>query len=352
MNRNFRLATLVAGALVGLAFAGSALASYTPRLAVSHKVVAKAGPHPTTIHVSVPQSDDPTAALQIFAPAGYTFTAPAPGTTLGAASGAVYARDTGLTLPLAGTVTAADPAQYTGPPNNQCSPGTHFAVWLLSLSVAGQTIAIPIYVDPTSGNDTVLGAYKIRACFTAPDTPPGSANHAPLGAQLLDANFTIDSAISLPSASGRYAWRALFTPYTPGAGVPNAAGTVEARSFLGLPGTISLGAKYLAKTNTYKLTGAVRSGPTVVQNATVAIYRGRTTKVAKVSSTKTNARGTFSTAGHLSPRKTTYFQARVTVAEQDYAEGCTANVQTYPVPCASATLGGFSAVSQLIRIKL
>lgn len=350
MNRRFRLATLVAGALVGLAFAGSALASYTPRLAVSHNVVATAGAHPTTIHVSVPQSDDPTAVLQIYAPAGYTFAASAPGTTLGAASGTIFARDTGLTLPLAGTVVAADPAQYTGPPNNVCSPGTHFAVWLLSLSVAGQTIAIPIYVDPTAGAEAGLGAYKIRACFTAPDTPPGSANHAPLGAQLLDARFTVDSAISLPGTNGTYVWRSLFTPYTPGAGVPNAAGTVEARSFVGLPGRVSI--KASAKAGKVKLTGTVTAGPTRVQGASVKIYSGRTTKLARVASSTTGASGTYSFSAKLAKKKTTYFQARTTLAEGDFAGGCSsAGVPAGPAPCASATIGGFSAVSQLIRVK-
>ena len=183
----------------------------------------------------VAQTDDPTAQVQIFAPAGYTIATAAPDTTLGKASGTVFARDTGLTLPLDGTVVAADPAQYVVPPNNQCSPGTHFAVWLLKLSVAGQTITVPIYVDPTTGTQTGLGAYKMVACFSAPDTPKEAPNHAPFGAQLLDANFTVDSAITLPASTGTYVWRTLFTPYTPGTGVPNAAGTREARSFVGLP---------------------------------------------------------------------------------------------------------------------
>src|SRR2546425_610746 len=82
--------------------------------------------------------------------------------------------------------------------------GTHFAVWLLKLSVGGQTITVPIYVDPTTGTQTGLGAYRMLACFSAPDTPMGSPNHAPFGAQLLDANFTVDSAITLPASSGTY----------------------------------------------------------------------------------------------------------------------------------------------------
>ena len=69
MNTKLRLATLVAGALAGVALAGSALAAYTPTIAVSHPV-ATGGAHPTTIHAKVAQTDDPTAQVQIFAPTG------------------------------------------------------------------------------------------------------------------------------------------------------------------------------------------------------------------------------------------------------------------------------------------
>lgn len=349
MNRKLRLATLVAGALAGLALAGSALAAYTPTIAVTH-TLATGGAHPATIHAKVAQTDDPTAQVQIFAPAGYTIATAAPNTTLGNATGTVFARDTGLTLPLTGTVVAADPAQYTGPPNNMCSPGTHFAVWLLNLSVAGQTIALPIYVDPTTGPQTALGAYKLVSCFAAPDTPVGSPNHAPFGAQLLDATFTVDSAMTLPASAGTYVWRALFTPYTPGTGVPNAAGTVEARSFVGLPGTISIRAA--VKKGKYTVSGVAKAGPTAAAGATVSLYRGSTTKVAKVASKTTSSTGAYAFSGKLAKKKTTYFQTRVSVAESDNSAGCTnSSVPTAGLPCVSSTFGGWGAVSQLIRIR-
>ncbi|TML85832.1 MAG: hypothetical protein E6G08_13130 [Actinobacteria bacterium] len=349
MNTKLRLATLVAGALAGVALAGSALAAYTPTIAVSHPV-ATGGAHPTTIHAKVAQTDDPTAQVQIFAPTGYTIAAAPPSTTLGKASGTVFARDTGLTLPLEGTVVAADPAQYVGPPNNQCSPGTHFAVWLLNLSVAGQTIAVPIYVDPTTGTQAGLGAYKLVACFSAPDTPVGSPNHAPFGAQLLDANFTVDSAITLPASAGTYVWRSLFTPYTPSAGVPNAAGTVEARSFLGLPGTISIRAA--VKKRKYTVSGVAKAGSTPAAGATVSLYRGATAQVVKAASKTATATGAYSFSGKLAKKKTTYFQTRVTVDESDNSAGCTdTSVPSAGVRCASSTFGGWAAASQVIRIR-
>jgi hypothetical protein len=358
MTTKLRIAIGAAAGVAGLALAAPALATFTPRLAISHNTAATAGARPTTIHVTIPQSDDPVAQLNIFVPTGYTIAASTPGTQIGQASASVFSRDTGLTLPLEGPVTAADPAQFTGPPNNLCVPGQHFAVWLLALTVAGQNVTVPVYVDPTTGSPfSTLGAYKITTCFAPPDVPQGTPGRSPQGAQLLDANFTVNAAVTLPSASGSYVWRMLSTPYTPGTGAPNVAGTVESRSFLGLPGTVTLSARYVVKTNTYRLTGRVSAGGTGVGGVRAQIFRGRTVAgLARVANTLTKANGTYATAGHLRPKKTTYFQVRVTVPEQDDASGCTAaNVPPAgnpAPPCVSSTLGGWAGRSAIVRIRL
>jgi hypothetical protein len=357
MTTKLRIALTVA-ALAGLAFAAPSFAAFTPRLAVSHNSGATGGVHPTTIHVTIPQSDAPVAQLNIFVPAGYTLTAPAPGTQIGQATASVFSRDTGLTLPLEGAVTAADPAQFTGPPNNNCVPGQHMAVWLLALTVAGQNITVPVYVDPTTGSPfSTLGAYKITTCFAPPDVPQNVPGRSPQGAQLLDANFTVNAAFSLPSQRGSYVWRMLSTPYNPGVGTPNAAGTVESRSFLALPAGVTLGVKYKAKTNAYQLVGRVFAGPTAVAGVRAQIWRGLSVSgLTRRSNTLTRKNGTYSTAGHLKPRKTTYFQVRVTVPEQEYATGCVAaNVPpngSPALPCVSSTFGGWTGRSPVIRIKL
>jgi hypothetical protein len=344
-----KVSLVLAGAVAGLAYAGSALAAFTPTLAVTQGLTAT-GAKPTTIHLNVPQTDDPTAVVQIYVPTGYALAAPVAGSTIGSASGQIFARDAGLTLPLEGNVVADDPANHAADP---CSPGGHLAVWLMNLSVAGNTISIPIYVDQTVGPEANFGAYRIRTCFGPPDVPANTPGRSPLGAQLLDAKFTIENALTNPTTAGRYVWRSLLTPWTPGAGVPNQTGTVEARSFLSLPGTLSLQATYLKKTNTYRLTGAASGGGTAVAGGTVQIYRGAGLNVKRVSATRTNSSGTYATAGRLKPKKTTYFQTRITVAEAPYAVGCSATgLAPAPVPCATATLGGWSAASRIIRIKL
>ena len=81
-------------------------------------------------------------------------------------------------------------------PGDVCSPGTHAAIWNLNLSVAGQTLVLPLYVDPTSGAATALGAYQMRICLPPWDTPVGSPGRAFEGAQLLDAKFTVNNIFS------------------------------------------------------------------------------------------------------------------------------------------------------------
>jgi len=354
MNRKLRIAILAATAVVVLALAAPAMATYSPRLAISHNTVATSGAHPTTIHITIPQSDDPTAAVNIFVPTGYQILTSTPGATIGSATASVLARDTGLTLPLEGPVTAADPAQFAGPPNNVCDPGPHFAVWLLALSVAGQNVTVPVYVNPTTGSPLqALGGFVIKVCLPPPDVPQGTPGRAVLGAQLLDVRFTVN-VTSLPSGPDTEVWRTLFTPYTPGRGTPNVAGTVEARSFVGLPGTVTLRARYVTKTNTYRLSGRVSQGPTAVGGQTVRLFRGRTVRGLRTfASARTSGTGTYAKSGRLRPKRTTYFQARVAVPERDNPAGCgVANLPPSGVPCSSATFGGFAAFSSIIRIRL
>jgi hypothetical protein len=326
-------------------------AAYTPRLAISHKTVAKAGNHPTTIHVTMPSSDDPTARIQIFVPTGYTVAPSTPGATIGSGTGLVLARDAGLTLPLSGPVTAADPAAHAA---DACDPQPHVAVWVLTLSVAGQSFSIPLYVDQTSETAAAIGSYTITVCFSPPDTPMGSPDRAALGAQPLEANFTVGT-MTLPASLKANPWRGFFTPYTPGAGVANLAGTVESRSFVGLPGSISLRRTYTKRTRVYRLAGQVTEGGAPVAGAKVRIYRGASVKgLAQIGSLTVGAAGQYVRKGKLALKRTTYFQTRVTVPERDAAAGCSAtlpSVASPAPPCVSATRGGFSASSNTVRIK-
>src|SRR5438552_4544204 len=235
MNRTLRLAVLSLAAVAALAFAGTALA--TQRIAVSQTSTS------LTIKVSQDQSDVQPAKIQIYVPSGYTPTlGAAPGTKIGTTTGHVFARDVGVPLPLEGDVIVDDPAKHT---TDACSPGTNAAVWNMNLSVAGQTLVLPIYVNPTSGAATALGAYNLKICLPPWDVPPGTPGRSFQGAQVLDAKFTVNKIFTTPTGAGLLKWETLFTPYTPGKGTPNLAGMFEARAFVPIPILLGLHASYV-----------------------------------------------------------------------------------------------------------
>jgi len=72
MRSTLRLALLLGATVASLAFAGSALAAFAPKLVVSSAAPqAAGGGGPTRIGVMVANTDDPTARVSIYIPTGY-----------------------------------------------------------------------------------------------------------------------------------------------------------------------------------------------------------------------------------------------------------------------------------------
>ena len=112
--------------------------------------------------------------------------------------------------------------------------------WNLHLTAAGQTLDIPLYVVAANATETASGYQaKLVVCLPPPDVPAGTPGRATFGAKLLSASFGA-SSITQPVASGDYRWTSLFTPYNPGKGTPNPAGTVETQSIRHIPTQIKL----------------------------------------------------------------------------------------------------------------
>src|SRR5207302_5266415 len=90
------------------------------------------------------------------------------------------------------------------------------------------------------------------------DTPQGSPGRSPSGAQLLDSTLTLNNVFT--TIANPALWTSFWTPYAAGTGVPNAAGTVEARAFVG-DGAVSLRAKVLnSKKKIVRISGVVTQG--------------------------------------------------------------------------------------------
>jgi hypothetical protein len=338
MKTTLRLAMLSLVAAAALALAGNAFA--TQRIAVSQTTSS------LTIKVTQDQSDAQPAKITIYVPAGYQLSpSGAVGSKIGTTSGQVFSRDLNIPLPLSGDVLVLDPAQHTA---DRCSPGTHVAVWDLHLTVTGQSIDLPVYVSATSGAETALGAAKLEVCLGPSDVPAGAPGRSPNGAQLLEATFTVNGQITPPIGSTR--WVSFWTPYASGTGVPNAAGTVEARSIVGPGGATISGRVTNRKKKLLRLSGRVTQGGIPVAGVRVRLFINSKARFSTTS--QGNGGYTFRLRNTNRRVTTTFFQAVATAAARDItATGCAAPTKA-GVPCVSATAGPFTARSKKLRVRL
>jgi hypothetical protein len=250
MKKPIRLSLIAIACAAGLALAATALPASSSRpLTVQH---LGAGPQPQAYapSLTVQQSSykvgaatnagflffadptqDATAKFTIFSPAGYTNTlTQAPGTSIGKAFALVRSAQLGGSdLTLTGNVVVgnpADPALVTayGQCKSAADPATPAAVWVLNTQLQGQMLQVPAFVNQ-------LGPYLVQEiCLTPPATTPFQA-------QLWAADFTINGVFKNAPASNAYSWATDFTPYV--MTTPNPAGTVEYRTYVGLPASLT-----------------------------------------------------------------------------------------------------------------
>ena len=311
MRRSVQLTVCGCAAALALAFTAMAAASYQPAMAIFQQTYVPGGSKPVTIVVGQQTADDPTAQIVMYAPPGYTATlTQAPGTTIGQVTADVKILDLSTnTFTLKGPVKADNPANYPAA-SNPCTPGVaHEAVWTLNAAVAGQAAnPIPVYVDHTTGPDAAFSAVKLTVCFRDPTLAAGNPRRSPNGTKFLDAAITTVSGVfTNPPSAGTRLWRSVFTPYTPGTGVPNAAGTREAQGVVPMPYNISL-KRIKARRGYYRIAGRLNvagSAPSGVQLVLFAGVKGRNGIGFKaVAKTKTR-KGKYVFNRRL-PKKVTY----------------------------------------------
>ena len=345
MKRGVRLALLLTAAAAALAFAGGALAAYSPKLVVTHTPLTTQGGGKTDLTVSLDQNDDATARVLIYAAPGYTGSLGTPGQTMGTAEAQVLTSIAPTQpIPVKGNIVADDPSKYLVQGAQCTGSPTHNAVWILQLEAAGQQLLVPAYVDAvTAPPEAALGSFKITVCLPSPYIPP-SAGGAALGAKLVSATLHLNNVLVLPTSSGDYGWTLIATPYAVGTATVNAAGTMQARAFVRLPAQVSLGSKYARQTKQYTLAGRVSENLQGLAGMTVQIFSGpKANKLKRVKSVRTNATGRFSLK--VGARKTAYYQARVSVPVRSVS--CTGGVPG--IPCSSATVDPWSANSRAVK---
>jgi hypothetical protein len=337
------LTVFACAAALALAVVALAAASYSPSMGIFQATYKPGAAGAVTVVVAQEQADDPTAKITIYVGPGYTTTlGQASGTTIGTVIAHVQVLDLGPNaLPLTGPVKADNPALYT---SNPCSPGLHEGVWTLNAALPGQPAnPIPVYVDHTTGAEAAFSSAKLQVCFRDPNLPPGDPRRSPNGTKFLDAAFTVRGVFKNPTTAGNKLWRSLFTPYTPGTGNPNIAGTREAQGVVPMPYSISV-KRVKARRGFFRLAGRLNlagKAPSGVRLLLFsAVAKKGTLRFRPVASARTR-RGKYVFNRRLPKRATFFFVERApTVAT------CATTVSA--APCTTSIVS--NAISRVLRI--
>jgi hypothetical protein len=236
MSKLIRLAIAAGAVMATLAFTGSAMAAYAPRLIVTS--LTNGANKPTTMLLEHLQTanDDATAKDTIYVPLGYQADlTQAPGTKIGDVDATLILRGGGNATATATGPVIVDSAANWAPQATQCTgTATHESVWRLDITIAGSPLKVPIFVDHSTGADATFSSVKIQFCLQGPIGTPA-------GAQLLDAFFDVQSVFTSPANTQDRVWRGVMTPYVAGSPNPNPAGTVESQAVV--PGKVAFSAK-------------------------------------------------------------------------------------------------------------
>jgi hypothetical protein len=207
------------------------------------------------IEMTMLESAPAPARVTIYVPAGFRLdTSAAPGTHLGELFvEALSPTDDEYAL---GTIAARDPA--ASPAVQACVPGAHAAAWVASFSVGAPSREVEIFfaVDPTTGSETALGAFRLVACLPARYVPPDQGGD-PSQLQLLDLDLALSERVIASPSKGDYTWRLLVTPYVAGTATVAEGATFEARARMLLPHVMTEHLRYERKTKTVLVTGRV-----------------------------------------------------------------------------------------------
>jgi hypothetical protein len=365
MRKTIRFALLLGATFASLAVAGSALAAFSPKLVVSSATPqAAGGGGAVRIGAIVGATDDPTAKASIYVPTGYQVnTTSAVGTKLGDVTATAAAADLGGTvLPLTGELDVAAPDATAAA---QCGT-TDVQMWNLKLTAAGQTLNVPVHLVQASAAESASGyTYKLVICLPPPDVPAGTPGRAQFGAKLLSATFSV-SAITQPAAAGDFRWTSLWTPYNPGKGTANAAGSVETQAVRHIPtqAKLSVTKKKVVTTKTKRVKGkkrVIKTVRTLVKFSSTVTENGAAPGSVKITTTAAGKKvGGASGSFYLASGKSATVKATAVVdsdtgnvptgqpanaaADLFYhslgASACVKSAIFGGLPCADATLGG------------
>jgi hypothetical protein len=268
MKKSLRLALLVCAGFAGLTLAGPALAAYEPSLTIEQSSYKLGAPFTADLFLAASQNDDPSAKLTLSAPAGYGVNLnKAPGTKVGSAIAiAQVAALGGAPVPLTGDVVVGNPAdpslaaastRCTGSPANQ-------AVLVLNLAIEGQPpTPFPVFANKVGP----LATFQVCAPY------PEISSSNPSGARILLLDATIRGIFTNATSAKGYEWTTLFTPYNTATKAPNPAGTIEWRTYVGLPSSLTF--RRVRSATGLKFSGALHVTGVSPKGIRLHLYYGR-----------------------------------------------------------------------------
>jgi hypothetical protein len=356
MRIMLRVPALMCAATASLALAGNAFAK-TPQLIVSG-AQATAASATTTVQVTEAKTDAAPFKILIYMATGYTMNlSQAVGTQIGTVKNKIqllaFSADT--VADVDGTILVADASSSALQANaTQCTgTPTHAAIWMLHSVVSGQSLDVPVYVDPTTGTEASFGSAKLVLCLPNPYEQALTGTRAPGGAKIVDAKTTLSAGVFTSSPlPGAYLWRAVITPWTVNGPSQNADGTMEAQSIVTIPSSLSLKAKVRTirhkrhdrktVTNSVLLSGRLLENLQGVAGARVTFFaNGRT-----AGSATTGATGSFSS--RIGLRTKTSFKATATAPTREAACVRPLPATWAPSGCVAATIAGYRISSNTV----
>ena len=339
MARRIRIGMLSLASLGVLAVPGSVLGAYTTPVLEVTRIGQR-----TTISLTQANTDDATARTSVYVPAGTTSTlSQPPGTTLGPATAQVTARLLdGAPLPFRGEIAVAPPGAVPAASQQACIEAeTPAATWLMTLRAIGQTLTVPVYVLATSGTDAAIGPARIVVCLPPPDLPVAGGGSI-LGLSWFSVTFSLNGVLDAPAAG---AWLAVWTPYTPPAGPPNAAASVATPAIFA-PGSLTVGVARSGPVAT-RVSGTIAQGGQGFDGARIQLWAGATKSALKqVATASTAADGSYAFTYR---RTAAFFRTRTVVPPRTDPALCPLFADRLQVPCANPTVNGFVAVSPIAK---
>jgi hypothetical protein len=345
MRKSARFALLAVASVIALGLAGTAMALYKPYLTIYEYSYKPAATPPVEVDYDQAKTEPAPAKVTIIVPAGYGMDlTQAQNTNIGRVVAQVQTGASspfaGAVIPLGGPITVAKPSDYAAGAAQCTGNPVHAAVWTLNLTVAGQTLVVPAYVDKPGPAGT---AGTIVFCLPNPYIPESSGG-AQFGAYPLSVSMTFLGSFDVfmnPTAPTFYTWTSIVTPWNTGAGPPNAAATVEARANVPIPYSNTL-KRTATKKGMWIFAGKLTGGGGPFVKEKLDVYQAATVaKLGKLSKPTFRTRPTTKKGGYSFSRKAgrsaMYFQSVFGPFDVTDATTC-GPPSPAPAGCATATL--------------